>query len=105
MQIGGAEGRGLSFMFSGSPWSCRLCRVMGAPRRHVSGWGCAGVCSGRKPDGGLAPIMGGRTGRRHRDLDAANADAHQRTDLEQLETNGAAGGVGEFGAVESDTTR
>src|SRR3954453_24115453 len=73
---------------------------MVAPRRHVSGWGCAGVCSGGKPDCGLAPIMGGRTGRRHRDLDTADADAHERTELEQLEATGATGGVREFGVVE-----
>jgi hypothetical protein len=45
----------------------------------------------------LGVFLRGRTARRHRDLDAADADAHERTDLEQLETNGAAGGLGELG--------
>jgi len=42
---------------------------------------------------------------RRRDLDAADADAHERADLEQLETNGAAGGLGELSVVETNTAR
>src|SRR6266702_3758025 len=58
--------------------------------------GCAaqGSRRGGEPDRSEAPDLRGRTGRRHRDLDAADADAHERTDLEQLEANGAAGSLG-----------
>ena len=51
------------------------------------------------------PVLGGRTGGRHCDLDAADADAHERTDLEHLETNDTAGGLRELGVVKSDTAR
>ena len=40
---------------------------------------------------------GGWAGRGHGDLDAADADPHQRADLEELETDRAAGGLGELG--------
>jgi alkyl sulfatase BDS1-like metallo-beta-lactamase superfamily hydrolase len=46
--------------------------------------------------------LGGRTGRRHGDLDAADADANQRTDLEELEPDGAASRLREVGIVEAD---
>src|SRR5271157_2976539 len=56
-----------------------------APRRGVScGRGAGDGCDG-ETDRGTSPILGGRTGRRHGDLDAADADANQRTDLEELE--------------------
>ena len=38
----------------------------------------------------------------HRDLDAADADAHQGADFEEPQANGAAGRTGEPGARESD---
>ena len=45
------------------------------PFRHgtPAGDGCDG-----ETDRGTSPILGGRTGRRHGDLDAADADANQR---------------------------
>src|SRR6266700_30027 len=88
--------------FSGSPWAGWLCRARIAPRRRVSCGRGAGLCGGGEPDRSEAPDLRGRTGRRHRDLDAADADAHERTDLEQLEANGAAGSLGKLGIVEPD---
>ena len=73
----------------------RIIRRGGAP----SGWRGAGLCSGREPECSLTPDMGDRTGRCHCDPDATDADAHERADFEQLETNGAAGGGREFGVV------
>jgi hypothetical protein len=76
-----------------------------APRRGVScrrGAGQGGDC---EPDCGAAPVSRGRTSRRHGDLDATDADAHKRADLEQLEPDGAAGGLGEVGIVEPDTAQ
>ena len=52
---------------------------------------------------GVAPVFGGWAGRGHGDLDTAHGDAHQRTDLEELEADGAAGGVGKCGVGESDS--
>src|SRR5437667_7016195 len=95
----GARGRS---GFSGSPWAGWLCRARIAPRRRVSCGRGAGLCGGGEPDRSEAPDLRGRTGRRHRDLDAADADAHERTDLEQLEANGAAGSLGKLGIVEPD---
>jgi len=82
-----------------------LCRVMVAPRRRVSCRRGASLCGGAEADGSEPPDLRGRTARRHRDLDAADADAHERADLEQLETNGAAGGLGELSVVETNTAR
>ena len=76
-----------------------------APRRGVScrrGAGQGGDC---EPDCGAAPVSRGRTSGRHGELDAADADAHERADLEQLEPDGAAGGLGEVGIVEPDTAQ
>ena len=36
----------------------------------------------------------------HSDFDATDADPYQCADLEQLDTNGAAGGLGELGVPE-----
>src|SRR5262249_30041158 len=44
-------------------------------------------------------------GRLDGDPDATDADTHERADLEQLEPDGAAGGVGEVGTVESDAAQ
>src|SRR6266536_2179615 len=74
-------------------------------RRRVSCGRGAGLCGGGEPDRSEAPDLRDRTGRRHRDLDAADADAHERTDLEQLEANGAAGSLGKLGIVEPDTAQ
>jgi hypothetical protein len=77
-------------LFWGSPWVSGLYRAMVAPRRRVScgrgarqGGECEANCS-------AAPVLGGRTSRRHSDLDATDADANERPDLEQLETDGHA---------------
>ncbi len=67
------------------------------PRTCWRGAGDGGDC---EPDCGAAPVLCGGTGRRHGDLDAADADAHERANFEQLETDGAAGGLREVGIVE-----
>ena len=76
-----------------------------APRRRVSCGCCAGLCDGGEPDGGAAPVLGSRTGRCHGDFDASDTDAHERSDLEQLKTDGAASGMGEVGIVEADAAQ
>jgi hypothetical protein len=43
-----------------------------------------------------------RAGGGHRDLDSADAEPHQRADLEQLEADRAAGGLGELGVPQGD---
>src|SRR6266508_2990047 len=73
-----------------------------ASRQRVSGWRGAGNGGDCEPDCGAAPVLGARASRRHGDLDATDADAHECTDLEQLETNGAAGGFRELGVVQAD---
>src|SRR5213076_2222767 len=55
-----------------------------------------------EPDCGAAPVLGRRTSRRHGDLDATDADANERPDLEQLETDGAAAGLRELGIMQAD---
>ena len=65
----------------------------------ASGRRGAGLCSGREPDCSLTPDLGDRTGRCHRDPNATDADAYERADFEQLETNGTARGGREFGVV------
>ena len=69
-------------------------RVMRGPRAAIASRDC-----------GAGPVLGGRTGGRHGDLDAANAQAHDRTDLEQLEPNGAASRFGEVGVMQADTAQ
>lgn len=46
-----------------------------------------------------------RAGGGHRDLDAADADPHQRADLEQLEADCAAGGFSKLGVPQSDAAQ
>ena len=41
----------------------------------------------------------------HRELDAADRNPHQRADLEQLETDGGAAGLGELRMLEHDTAQ
>src|SRR6516162_11522788 len=96
------EGRGTWDCFSGSSVG-RLVDAtrLVAPRQRVSCRRGTGG-GGGEPYGGAGPIFGDRAGRGHCDIDAADADAHERADLEQLETKGAAGGVGEGGALEGD---
>ena len=70
-------------------------------RRNRSRWAwddaavvtrCDGACQAGEPRALAAALrrtaarldLGSRTARRHRDLDAADADAHERADLEQL---------------------
>ena len=86
-------------------WAVGLCRARVAPRQRVSCRRGARDGGDREPDCGAAPVFGGRTGRCHGDPDAADADAHERPDLEQLETDGAAGGVREVGVVEADAAQ
>src|SRR5437660_10754881 len=45
------------------------------------------------------------TARGHRDFDAANAYAHESADLEQLETNGAAGCFGKMCVMQPDAAQ
>src|SRR5512132_862212 len=60
----------------------------------VSGSSAAGVAEEGLGEGERV-LMG--EGRGHRHLDAADADADQGTDFQQLQANGAAGGLGELG--------
>jgi hypothetical protein len=60
---------------------------------------------GPPASGDAEPVSGGRTGGGHGDLDAANAEMHDRTDLEQPETDGAASRGGEVGVMQADTTQ
>src|SRR3974390_1506161 len=62
----------------------------------------SGGCSLGQAAGSATPVVGPRTSGGHCDLDAADADAYQRTDLEELETDGAAGGVGEGSVGQAD---
>ena len=41
----------------------------------------------------------------HSELDAADRDAHERADLEKLETDGGAIGLGELRALEADAAQ
>ena len=92
----------LWFVFLGFSVGQLVGTARGAPRRGVScGRGAGDGCDG-ETDRGTSPILGGRTGRRHGDLDAADADANQRTDLEELEPDGAASRLREVGIVEAD---
>src|SRR5258707_13255281 len=43
--------------------------------------------------------------RGHGELDATHAGAHKRTDLEQLEADGAAGGAGELSMSQADAAQ
>ena len=87
-----------------SPWAWGFCRDDRAAAARVMR---ARRAPGRRLRGGLrrGPSLGGRTSRRHGDLDAADADANERADLEQLETDGAAGGLGERGIVQADAAQ
>src|SRR6185437_8472065 len=77
-------------------------QLLGALRRRVSDGRAAGAGGGVETDGGAAPDLGRRTTRRHRDFDAADADAHERADFEQLETDSAAAGVGKRRVMQPD---
>ena len=81
-----------------------LCVIaaIGASRLRVSDGCSPRAGGGAETAGGKAPGIGGGTGRGHGDLDAAHGDPDQRPDLEELEADGAAGGVGEGGFSESD---
>jgi hypothetical protein len=59
------------------------------------------ACRGIETDDSAAQAKQ-REARRHRDLDAADADAHERAELEQLETNRAAACVGKGRIMQPD---
>ena len=91
--------------FWGSPWANWLVAARGRAAAGVScGRGAGDGCDG-ETDRGTSPVLGGRTGRRHGDLDAADADANQRADLEELEPDGAASRLREVGIVEADAAQ
>ena len=46
-----------------------------------------------------------RVGGGHGELDAADGDPHQGADFEELEADGAAGGVGELGVGKADAAQ
>src|SRR5882672_9992707 len=92
-------------LFSGLRGSVDFAARSLAPRRRVSCGRGARQGGEREANGGAAPVLGDRTSRRHGDLDAADADAHERTDLEQLETDGAAGGLSELGIMQADAAQ
>lgn len=96
---------GLHVMFGSLRGPVGLCREIIAPRRRVSCWRDTFQAGDCEPDGGAAPVLRSWTGRRHRDFDAADADAHECADLEQLEPNGAAGRPRELGIVETDAAQ
>src|SRR5512147_16075 len=50
-------------------------------------------------------FVGSWAGRGYRHLDAADADADQRPDLQQLEAEGAAGGLGGLGMRQADAAQ
>ena len=104
MQVRGVQGRVVVCFFGFSVGQLvGAARV--APRRGMScGRGAGDGCDG-ETDRGPSPILGGRTGRRHGDLDAADADANQRADLEELEPDGAASRLREVGIVEADAAQ
>ena len=54
---------------------------------------------------GEAPFVAPRIGRGHGQLDAPHADPDLGADLEQLEADGAAGGLGELGVAEADAAQ
>ena len=76
-----------------------------ASRRRVSVGRSARVSCRDETGGGEPPDLGCGTARRHRNFDAADAHAHESADLEQLETNGAAGGFGELRVMKSDAAQ
>jgi hypothetical protein len=51
---------------------------------------------------GELPFVTPRIGGGHGDLDAPDADGDARTDLEQLESDGAATGVGELSEAQTN---
>ena len=59
----------------------------------------------REPCGGEAPFVGPRTGRGEGHFDAAHADLDQRADLQELQADRAAGGLGELGVGEADAAQ
>src|SRR5215469_16939508 len=73
-------------------------------RRRVSGGRAAGACGG-KATGSLTPDISCGTGRCHPHFDPADAELHQSADLKQLETDGAAGGVGKVRLIQTDATQ
>src|SRR5438445_5460024 len=75
---------------------------MGARRLRVSGGRGAGFGGVSQAAGGAAPIFGSGTGRGHGKLDATNGDADQRADLQELEPDGAAGGIRKGGFGKAD---
>ncbi len=78
------------FRVSGGPWGGGrdLCRRRG---------GASGEAGG-----GKAPFVGVGTGRGERELDAPRADADEAGELEKLEPDRAAGGLGELRVREAD---
>ena len=105
MQVRGVQGRVVVCFFLGSPWANWLVPHHVAPRRGLSCGRGAGDGCDDETDCGTSPIFGSRTGRRHGDFDAADADANQRTDLEELEPDGAASRLREVGIVEADAAQ
>src|SRR5580704_10196500 len=72
---------------------------------RVSGGRAARVGGGGETPGSAAPGIGCGTRRRHRNLDAADTHAHEGADLEQLETDGAAGRFRERRVLQPDAAR
>ena len=74
---------------------------IGALRRRVSG-GRAVLGGVGQAAGGAAPFFGSGAGRGHGNPDATDGDADQRPDLQELEPDGAAGGVRKGGFGKAD---
>src|SRR6476469_1760164 len=67
-----------------------------------SGWSARGCGQPQMGEGELVLIGAGRG---HRELDAAHADPDEGADLQELQADGAAGGLGELGVLEGDATQ
>src|SRR6266516_2639482 len=71
---GGARLEGIFFVSVG--WLVGA--VQWSRRGSASCRGGTGLCDGSEPSGSAGPVVGERASRRHRNLDAADADAHER---------------------------
>ena len=69
---------------------------MRAPADRGGGAHSGSVCRGGQAQMGEGELVLVGTGRGHRDLDAADADPHQRANLEQLEAVGGTDGAAEL---------
>src|SRR5262245_57225232 len=72
-------------------------------RRRVSGRGTSRLRRSIETCGRSTPGAGHGATRRHRNLDAAHADPHERADLQQFETDGAAAGLRKWRMIQPNS--